>query len=68
MRLICALAIVLTLSACDKAEKVGTAKSGDMAFTEICIDGVVYLIRKGGYSGYMSVKLKPDSTVVTCKG
>ena len=68
MRLACILAIVLTLSACDQAEKVGTALSGDMAFTEICIDGVVYLIRKGGYSGYMSVKFKTDSTIVACKG
>lgn len=40
----------------------------NLGFKEICIDKVLYLIKDdgSGHRGYMSVKMKPDSTVATC--
>jgi hypothetical protein len=35
-------------------------------FTELCIDNVVYLLGSKVNRGYMSVKMTPESTVVTC--
>ncbi len=66
MKAIYALTILFTLSACSEAESVGSARSGEWVFNEICIDDVVYLVRFKGYKGYMSVKFNTDSTVVTC--
>ncbi len=62
--------LVLTLgvlTACGQGDDRGKATSGDREYTERCIDGVIYLVRKRGYTGYMSVKFNPDSTVVTCE-
>ena len=48
-------------------DTIGTATSGNTVYEEKCIDGVVYLVRHGGHTGYLTVKLTPDSTVVPCK-
>lgn len=36
-------------------------------FHEVCLDGVIYLMRQAGNKAYMSVKFNKDSKVVTCK-
>lgn len=59
--------VALGLAACNKADDRGTVGSGEKAYIERCIDGVIYLVRSEGYGGYMSVKFNPDSTVVTCE-
>lgn len=59
--------MAVALAGCSKGEEVGAAVSDGVVYKEICIDNVVYLVRKAGNSGYMSVKFNTDSTVVTCE-
>lgn len=58
--------LAIGLIACNVANDVGETNSGEVAYIERCIDGVVYLVRARSRQGYMSVKFNPDSTVVTC--
>ena len=62
-----ALALPLVLAACEEPNQVGTSKNNEVTFTEICIDGVVYLVRNAPWAGYMSVKLSREGTVFHCE-
>ena len=60
--------VTLTLSACKVERETVITPQGMRA---VCLGGVSYYLfsEASGYQGYgyMSVRFKPDSTVVTCE-
>ena len=59
--------VVLALTGCMKYDSNGTTNSGEAEFKRVCIDGVEYLSRRAGYSGYMAPHFKPDGSLYTCR-
>lgn len=60
------LVLCLVLCGCNNPDSVGTARSGQEVYTKVCIDDVEYLIRIGGYQGYMAPHFKPDGSLYIC--
>lgn len=62
------LILAFLTSACGSKEDKSGSKEDNSGFEQVCIDKVMYLIKEdgNGHRGYMSVKMNPDSTVVTC--
>ena len=72
-RITFALSILIALLAVGGCERSEIGKTGKplkvgerMGWEILCIDGVEYINRYYGYSGVLSVKFNPDSTVSTC--
>lgn len=74
-KLVISVFMLLLLSACSESEiaktavplKGGTGGTGKKGWETLCIDKVEYIYKSSGsYGGLLSVKFKPDSTVITC--
>lgn len=68
MKYVLMATIVLTLAACNDERSQSQSESG-RTYTVECIDGVEYWTRQFGNTGYMAVRVNPETlTFVRCKG
>jgi len=60
------LLLMFLLNGCEYDSSTGTAYSGEVKYSKICIDGVEYLKLRKSYQGYMSAHFKTDGTLYLC--
>lgn len=65
-KIIIALLLAVSLVGCSSDRPKILDDTGGRAYTFECVDGVEYLIRSGGYHGYMAPHMKPDGTAYAC--
>lgn len=58
---------IISLTSCVEQNSTGTTKSGEGVYQKVCIDGVEYLQREGGYHGYMAPHFKQDGSLYICE-